>query len=48
MNSFQIIGIVFSTFCITSAFWFGFFSYYVESMKENEKEKVKRIFKNKK
>jgi len=47
MSNWQLISVCFSTFCITSAFWFGFFSTYVDKIKDSEKEKVKKIFKNK-
>ena len=44
----SIFGIVVSTICATSCFWLGFFIVYDNKMKEIEKGKVSRIFKNKK
>lgn len=41
-------GIVIATICATSCFWLGFFIVYDDRMKKIEKDKVSRIFKNKK
>lgn len=41
-------GIIVSCVAFTSTFWLGFFMVYEDRLKKREKEKVNRIFKNKK
>jgi hypothetical protein len=44
MNSEQIY-IAFVSFVISSSFWMGFFSVFIDKAKESEKQKVQKIFK---
>ena len=44
METFEI---VFNSVLITSAFWFGFFIIYDSKIKSREREKVEKLFKNK-
>lgn len=48
MNNMEILNIIVLCISATSAFWFGFFNIYSDFIKKNEKEKVDKIFKNKK
>lgn len=45
METLNLIVLVFSA---TSAFWFGFFSFYTDFIKNKEKKKIEKIFKDKK
>jgi hypothetical protein len=43
-----IFEIIITTTSLTSIFWLGVFSYYVDKKKDSDKRKIERIFKQKK
>lgn len=44
----ETIGIIVLCISGTSAFWFGFMSFYTDVLKNNEKKKIEKFFKDKK